>query len=311
MRRSVTPTDLARAVMAVPPFGRDDAGDMSDAANGAIIRHLEAGGVSTILYGGNALVHHWPMSRYADWLDRLAGLVGPETWLLPSVGPDGGKLVDQADVLKSRGFPVALLLPMGPPLTRQGMLTALRAFHATCGVQLIVYIKAEGYIPAEDLAALCAEGVVFGVKYAVPRSGPGRDAYLDAIIAAIGAGRVISGFGEPPALAHMTDYGLAGFTAGCVCIAPALSMAILRALQSGNRDRAEALLRPLLPLEALRGEINEIRVLHEAIRQSGIADTGMIIAPSSAIPEADRGRVKAAAVALLEAETEFRAAETA
>jgi dihydrodipicolinate synthase/N-acetylneuraminate lyase len=311
MRRSVTPPDLARAVMAVPPFARDASGDLDEAANGAIIRHLESGGVSTILYGGNALVHHWPMSRYADWLDRLAALAGPETWLLPSVGPDGGKLVDQAEILRVRDFPVALLLPMGPPLTRDGIMTALRAFHATSGVQLIVYIKTDGYIPAEDLAALCAEGVVFGVKYAVPRSGGGRDGYLEAIIAAIGADRVISGFGEPPAVAHMMDYGLAGFTAGCVCIAPALSMAILRALQAGDRGRAEELMRPLRPLEALRGEINEIRVLHEAIRQSGIADTGMIIAPSSPIPEADRGRVKAAAVALLEAEKQFRAAETA
>jgi len=311
MRRSVTPTDLARAVMAVPPFARDDAGDMSDAANGAIIRHLEAGGVSTILYGGNALVHHWPMSRYADWLDRLAVLAAAETWLLPSVGPDGGKLADQAEVLKSRDFPVALLLPMGPPLTREGVMTALRAFHATSGVQLLVYIKTDGYFPAEDLTTLCAEGVVFGVKYAVPRGGADRDAYLDAIIAAIGADRVISGFGEPPAVAHMADYGLAGFTAGCVCIAPALSMAILRALQSGDRGRAETLLVPLMPLEALRGEINEIRVLHEAIRQSGIADTGMIIAPSSPIPEADRDRVKAAAASLLEAEQKFRAAQTA
>ncbi len=301
MRRTVTPADLTRAVMAVPPFARDTAGDMSDAANGAIIRHLEAGGVSTILYGGNALVHHWPMSRYAGWLDRLAALVAPDTWLLPSVGPDGGKLADQAEILKTRDFPVALLLPMGPPLTRDGMMTALRDFHATSGVQLIVYIKTDGYIAADDLKTLCAEGVVFGVKYAVPRSDGARDAYLDATIAAIGADRVISGFGEPPALPHMTDYGLAGFTAGCVCIAPALSMAILRALQSGDRAQAETLLQPMLPLEALRGEINEIRVLHEAIRQSGIADTGMIIAPSSAIPDRDRGRVARAARSLLEA----------
>ncbi|MBL4918069.1 hypothetical protein [Szabonella alba] len=311
MRRTVTPADLARAVMAVPPFARDAAGDMSDAANGAIIRHLEAGGVSTILYGGNALVHHWPMSRYADWLDRLTALVAPDTWLLPSVGPDGGKLADQAEILRTRDFPVALLLPMGPPLTREGMMTALRNFHAGSGVQLLIYIKTDGYIAAADLDTLCAEGVVFGVKYAVPRSDGARDAYLDAIIAAIGAERIISGFGEPPALPHLADYGLAGFTAGCVCIAPALSMAILRALQAGDRARAEALLQPLLPLEALRGEINEIRVLHEAIRQSGIADTGMIIAPSSPIPDRDRGRVALAARSLLEAEQEFRAAEIA
>ena len=308
MRTTVTPADLAAAVMAVPPLARHADGTFNDAANGALIRHLEAGGVSTILYGGNALAHHWPVSVYADWLDRLEALVEADTWLLPSVGPDAGKMMDQAAVLADRDFPVALLVPVSPPLTHDGMGDALRAFYDACGVQLLVYIKTDGYMPADLLGALVAEGVVFGVKYAVPRAEGAADPYLDALIAAIGAERIISGFGEPPAVPHLLDQGLAGFTAGCVCIAPAISTAILAALKAGDRAEATRLLEPILPLEVLRNGINEIRVLHAAVALSGLAQTGPILRPSSDIPDDRRADVAEAARALLAAERAFRAA---
>lgn len=311
MLTSVTTDHLSSAVMAVPPLARDAEGNFSDADNAAVIRHLEQGGVSTILYGGNALAHHWPMSLYADWLDRLAALAAEDTWLLPSVGSDGGKLIDQAEILKERKFPAALLLPLIAPRTREGTLTALRRFHQTCGVKLIIYIKTDGYMPAEDIALLHREGVVLGVKYAVPRQAGENDPYLQAIIEAIGAKAIISGFGEPPAIPHMLEYGLAGFTAGCVCIAPAMSTAILDALKSGQRARAEELLEPMLPLEKLRGEINEIRVLHEAITLSGLANCGPVLPTSSSVPDEARAAIRAAALQLLKAEEAFRLSRAA
>ncbi|QDC10640.1 dihydrodipicolinate synthase family protein [Oceanicola sp. D3] len=272
------------------------------AANKALIEHMEQGGVDTLLYGGNALAQHWPISKTAEWLDALESLVAEDTWLMPSVGCDGGKLVDQAEILAGRGYPVALLLPMVPPRTDAGSAEALRRFHGETGTQLMAYIKTDGYMPAADLEQLAAEGVLFGVKYAVPRTDGARDAYLDAIISAIGAERIISGFGEPPALAHMLDYGLAGFTAGCVCLAPRISMRILHALQAGDRQAAEAALQAMLPLEALRSEINEIRVLHEAIGLSGLAECGPVLALSSDLSEEERARVAPVAQALLDAE---------
>ncbi|WP_265502818.1 dihydrodipicolinate synthase family protein [Paracoccus beibuensis] len=311
MRHSVTPSDLAASVMAVPPLAMTADGGFSDAENAAMLQHLRDGGVTTVLYGGNALAQHWPVANYADWLDRLAAIASEDTWLLPSVGPDAGKLMDQAAVLKSRRFPVALLVPMGAPLTHDGMGAALRRFHAACGVQLLVYIKTDGYIPASLLGDLLAEGVVFGVKYAVPRQPGEADPYLRAIVAAIGADRVISGFGEPPAIPHMLDDGLAGYTAGCVCIAPSMSMALLDALKRGDRTAAERLLQPMRALEDLRGSINEIRVLHDAIGLSGLAQMGPIMPPMTPVAEADRDRVTAAARDLLTAEKDFRAAKAA
>ncbi len=311
MRTEVSPSDLAASVMAVPPLARTGDGAFDDAANGALIRHLEGGGVTTLLYGGNALAHHWPMSAYADWLDRLEALCAADTWLLPSVGSDGGKLVDQAAILRDRQFPVALLLPMIPPRTEEGSCDALRRFSAESGVQLLVYIKTDGYIAPASLEALASEGAVFGVKYAVPRSDGMRDTYLDDIVSAIGADRVISGFGEPPAIAHMRDYGLAAYTAGCVCIAPSLSMSMLAALKAGDHAKAEEYLAPFLPLEALRGRINEIRVLHEAIGLSGLAEMGPILAPSSALSDDNRYEIAQAAKDLLAAERRHGAVQAA
>ncbi|CAM3087412.1 dihydrodipicolinate synthase family protein [Paracoccus nototheniae] len=311
MRHDITPQDLAASVMAVPPLALTADGAFSDTANRAVLDHLRAGGVTTVLYGGNALAQHWPMGVYADWLDRLQAMASDDTWLLPSVGPDAGKMMDQAAVLKTRRYPVALLVPMGAPLTHEGMGQALRRFHAACGVQLLVYIKTDGYIPAALLGDLLAEGVVFGVKYAVPRSAGEADPYLRDIVAAIGANRVISGFGEPPAIAHMLRDGLAGFTAGCVCIAPALSMALMAALRRGDGESAQRLLVPMQPLEDLRGAHGEIRVLHDSLALSGLADTGPVLLPMTHADPAHRNAIEAAARGLLAAELEFRAAQAA
>ena len=52
---------------------------LAEAANGKIIRHLEAGGVSLLLYGGNANFYHLPLPEYDAALSMLARLAGPDT----------------------------------------------------------------------------------------------------------------------------------------------------------------------------------------------------------------------------------------
>ena len=65
---------LARSVMAVPPLCRDAAGRIDPAANERLVRHIEAGGVSLLLYGGNANLYHLPLEEYEPLLDMLAGM---------------------------------------------------------------------------------------------------------------------------------------------------------------------------------------------------------------------------------------------
>ena len=44
--------------------------------------------------------------------------VSDDTWVIPSAGPDYGKLDDQATILKGRSFPTVMVLPLAFPATR-------------------------------------------------------------------------------------------------------------------------------------------------------------------------------------------------
>ncbi len=72
--------------------------------------------MTTLLYGGNANFYNIGLHEYASMLDALTELAAPGTWVIPSVGPDYGKLLDQAAVLKTRKFPTAMVLPMTFPV---------------------------------------------------------------------------------------------------------------------------------------------------------------------------------------------------
>jgi hypothetical protein len=54
----ITVADLRSSVVAVPPLARNADLTLNDAANTALIRHMEAGGVRTLLYGGNANLYN-------------------------------------------------------------------------------------------------------------------------------------------------------------------------------------------------------------------------------------------------------------
>jgi 4-hydroxy-tetrahydrodipicolinate synthase len=306
MLTKIETSELARSVLAVPPFALTPDFEVSREGNAKLIRHLEAGGVSTLLYGGNANVHNWPVSRFADWLDSLEESAADNTWLIPSVGPDWGKLVDEAAILKQRRYPVAMALPMIAPQTPDGVVRGLQDFVDRSGVPLIVYIKTDGYVPAKAIGRLVEQGAVFGIKYAVPRNDLKQDAYLQELIDAVGAERIVSGFGEPPAFPHLTHFKLAGFTAGCVCIAPHLSMSYLHALKRGDEAEAKRLLEVFLPLDAIRERHNAIRVLHTAVSLSGVADMGPILPLLTEADPAIHGEIKEAARALLAAEMTAR-----
>ena len=63
-------------------------------------------------------------------------------------------------------------------------------------------------------------GVCAAIKYAVVREDPAQDDYLAGLLRRVDRTKVISGIGERPAVVHMRDWGLPGFTTGCGCVAP-------------------------------------------------------------------------------------------
>jgi len=306
MKTSLSLEDLTTSVIAVPPLAATSDLDLVGASNQTLIRHMEAGGVTTLLYGGNANVQNWPVSRYGEWLDVLSGQVADATWLIPSIGPDGGKLADQAGLLASRNFPAAMLLPFTGPKTDDGFARGVRNFVQASGTQAILYMKSDNYLATSVVEELVKDGTLFSIKYAIPRADTAVDPVLDDLISAIGAERIVSGFGEPPALPHLQHKGLAGFTAGCVCIAPTISQSFLKALKAGEFDRARTILDTFAPLEVLRDEGDPIRVLHTAITLSGIAAMGPTLPFLSEADPALHARIEVAAKELLAAEMEAR-----
>lgn len=305
---SVETADLAASVLAVPPLARDRDLRPSPAENRRLIAHLRTGGVRTLMYGGNANFYNIAVSEYRKVLDMLAELAAGDAWVIPSAGPDYGRMMDQAAILRQMNFPTAMVLPQSFPCTPEGAETGIRHFADRLGRPVIVYLKAEGYLTADGVARLVGDGLVAGIKYAVVRAEPRRDAFLDRLLERIDRRMIVSGIGERPAIAHFRAFGLAAFTSGSVCVAPAASMRLLAALQAGADDEAAAIREAFLPLEDLRDRISPIRVLHDAVTLAGIADMGPILPLLSNLTEAERPAVAAAAGALLDFERRYRRA---
>ncbi len=298
----LTPAHFSRSVMAVPPLARTANRALAEDANGRIVRHLEAGGVRLLLYGGNANFYHLPLAEYDAALSMLAGLAGPETLVVPSAGPSYGLLVEQARVVRRHAFPVVMVLPQRGITTSVGVANGIREFSQAAGVPVIVYVKDDGYIEPEEVAALDREGVVSAVKYAVVRPDTADDPYLRKLVSLVDPSKVISGIGEQPAIVHVRDFGLGGFTSGCVCVAPRLSQAMLAAVTRADWAEAERIRAIFKPLEDLRNTINPIRVLHQAVESAGIAETGPLLPLLTNVDAGHVPAIAAAARALLEAD---------
>lgn len=303
---AVTRADLERSVFAVPPLARNADLSLNADENRKLVRHLEQGGVSTLLYGGNANLYNTGVSEFPHLLAMLREIAGADTWMIPSLGPDYGKAMDQAAILREFDFPTAMMLPMSFGATPAGVATAIARVAERAQRPLTAYVKSDNYIAPDSLAALIRDGAICSVKYAVVRENPAEDDYLSRILDAVDKSYVVSGIGERPVLDHLPKFGLTGFTSGSICVAPNLSMAILRALKSGDVARAATLREHFLPLEDLRDGSSPIRVLHEAVTLSGVADMGPMLPMFSNITDpALLEQIRAAAQTLLAADRAF------
>ena len=295
----VTPELLAASVIAVPPLARDAHRRISAVENTKIIRAIEAGGVSTLLYGGNAVFYHMRLTEYADALSILADAAAPNTWIVPSVGPTFGIMMDQAQVLKDYNFPTVMILPQKEIADEAGIATGIRLFVEQYGKPIVLYLKHDRWLSPSLVDSLVRDGLVSWIKYAVVRENPSLDPYLTEILSSVPANLVVSGIGEQPAIIHLRDFGVGGFTSGCVCVAPARSMAMLKAIQAQDFAKAERIRASFGPLEDLRNSIQPIRVLHEAVAAAGIAATGPMQPLLGELGESHKAAIKQAVQALM------------
>jgi dihydrodipicolinate synthase/N-acetylneuraminate lyase len=297
---SLTIERVGSSVLAVPPLCRNGDLTVNAAENAKLIRHIEAGGVDTLIYGGNANFYHIGAEGYGDILAMLESAAGAGTLVIPSVGPTFGTMIEQAKIVRKHRFPTVMVLPMQGIATPAGIDAGLRHFVQAAGVPVVLYLRGEGYVDPARIGKLAADRIICAVKYAVVRSNPADDTYLRAICDALDRRIVISGLGEQPAIVHMRDFGVGGFTAGVVCVAPRISHAMLKAIRDRNWAEAQRLRELCRPLEDLRNADSPIRVLHEAVRLAGIAQTGPMLPLLSNVAESEHPRIREAALRLLE-----------
>jgi dihydrodipicolinate synthase/N-acetylneuraminate lyase len=278
----ITLEDL-RGVFPVPSLARksDSTRSLDFAENQKIIDHLVAGGMTRFLYGGNAFLYHITLAEYEELLEWLATFPG-DLWPIPSLGPSFGRAIDQVAILRRYSFPCAMMLPCADPRDTTGLERGLREIADLAGIPLILYLKDLNNFGADQeagldvVARLVDEGICVSIKYAVVREDPREDEYLKALLRRIDKARVVSGIGERPAIIHMRDWGLPGFTTGSGCVAPTSSRLIHEACVAGDFATAERLREKFIPLEDLRDAWSPARVLHQAVELAGIAATGPI-----------------------------------
>lgn len=272
-----------RGVFAVPPLARktDAKRSIDFEQNDLIARHIIDGGISRLLYGGNAFLYHTTLAEYEQLLTWLGDLPG-DVWAIPSIGPSYGRAMDQAMLLRRYRFPCAMILPSSDPRDALGLEQGYREIAEAAQTRLIVYLKDENnFGPDRDagldaVARLIQDDLCVAIKYAVVRQDPAADSYLEALLARVDRKFVISGIGERPAIVHLRDWDLPGFTTGSGCIAPRLSQRLYETCERDDFARAEDLRAEFIPLEDLRDLWGPARVLHSATELAGIAPTGPV-----------------------------------
>lgn len=299
MKTTLTIADLQNSIISVPPLCRDADLKPAAAENAKLIRHIEAGGVSILLYGGNANFYNIALSEYEQVVDQLEAGAAAETLIVPSVGPYFGTAMDQAAILSRKDFPTAMLLPTVAVSTPKGVQAAALKIAEKFGRPIVLYIKDEGYVTLDVVKTLVKAGVISWIKYAVVRTDPEQDDLLAGLMQAVDPALVVSGIGEQPAITHWTKFGVRAFTSGCVCVAPRRSQEMLGALKAGDVAKAEAIRVQFNLLEALRNAHGPIPVLHHAVERAGIANTGPALPLMGNLDSALQDKIGVAARELL------------
>jgi dihydrodipicolinate synthase/N-acetylneuraminate lyase len=296
-----------RGVFAVPPLARRENArrSLDFEQNDLIVRHILDGGVTRFLYGGNAFLYHTTLAEYEqllEWLSRFAD----DLWAIPSAGPTFGRAMDQALLLRNYDFPCVMMLPCADPREIAGLERGYREIAEAANTSLIVYLKEENNLGADKEAGLDAvarlieDGVCVGIKYAVVREDPTHDAYLDELLKRVDRQFVVSGIGERPAVTHLRDWQLPGFTTGSGCIAPRLSQVLFEACGREDFAEAEALRAHFIALENLRDQWSPAKVLHFATELAGLAKVGPVPPYLAALSLEQQEQIAPVARALLE-----------
>lgn len=304
---AISQEDL-RGVFAVPPLARndDESYSINFEENEQILHHISHGGISRFIYGGNAFLYHISLSDYQALLEWMNDQ--PDSWwMIPSAGPSFGRAMDQAPLLRRYSFPAVMMLPCSDPRDANGLEKGIRLFAETSETKLILYIKTEDTLGLDKqkgidmLGRLVDDGICVAIKYAITRADPAKDSYLDLLLQRIDSEYIVSGIGERPAIVHLQQWNMPGFTTGSGCIQPKLSNDLFEACSLDKFEKAETLRAEFMALEDLRDAWSPAIVLHFATALAGISKTGPVLPFLSALTSEQLDQLKPVASHLVKA----------
>ena len=145
----------------------------------------------------------------------------------------------RCEILREFEFRTTMLLPSRDVVDQPGIAAGIRQLVDVLEMPLVLYIKFDRWLDPPLFNPSKRTVVISWIKYAVVRDDPADDDYLREILDVFPAERIVSGIGEQPAIIHLRDFGVTGFTSGCVCVAPEQSTRMLRAIQDADYETAE------------------------------------------------------------------------
>ncbi|MDH6224094.1 MULTISPECIES: dihydrodipicolinate synthase family protein [Streptomyces] len=288
-----TPLRTALAdVVAIPvtPFGADGGPDL--AAHRTLLRRLLDAGVHTLTPNGNTGEFYalTPEERRTV-TEVTVEETGDRGTVLVGVGHDVPTAVAAAVHAREAGAHMVMVhQPVHPYVSRDGWIGYHRAVaEAVPELGVVPYVR-NPHLDGEALAELGAACPnVIGVKYAVPDAAHfaafARDAGLDRFV-------WVAGLAELYAPSYWAG-GATGFTSGLVNVAPALSLAMLDALRSGDLPAAMKVWERIRPFEELRADrqsADNVSVIKEALAVLGLCRRD-VRPPSHAITPERRAAV--------------------
>jgi 4-hydroxy-tetrahydrodipicolinate synthase len=304
---AVTPSCLISSIIALPPIARFPDGRINVEESRKIVAWLASANVSAFMYGGIANLFNARLSEYGEVLNLIETVAPTGAWMVPAIGGDFGKAIDQVAILRDRAFPTAILLPFFL-VQPSGVATGIRKLADAYGKPLMVFYKSTDYLRSTDIAALFRDGCLCGLEYGIAPDDNGRSPHLESLLELVGsAERIIDGSGEKT-IPGNSKFGIKGYTSGSGLLAPHISMALLEAVKQGDRSVVEKLSRHFEAFDAARANYSAIPVVHAAVRLAGIADTGPM-GPffDSDYDEKDTAEIARVAKDLMNANADFRA----
>ncbi|PWS34885.1 dihydrodipicolinate synthase family protein [Falsiroseomonas bella] len=270
--RSLSPR-LAEALsgvsgILVTPFDAEDRPAPDRLA--PIVARAAAAGIGALTVNGNTSEFYGLTFEEARRMQTaVPQIVGGRSVVVAGVGRSVAEAAQLARAAKADGCDAIMIhQPPDPFRAPRGVAAYVaRVAEAAQGLPVLLYLRDDG-AGTEAIAALCDIPGVVGVKWATPN--------LMNLAAARRARPDIAwicGLAEPWA-PPMTALGARGFTSGVINVAPHLSMRVLRALQRGDMEDANAAIAAIAPFEALRaaeGNGANVSVVKAALALAGEA----------------------------------------